>query len=166
MSVHSYLRQRYGSSTQRRVREFEKGLHQKAKCSNSHIFSMQCRDEGVIPASLRIKPMVRIREGYAIMQRASRAFLWAHIHQTFRRKQMLVQQIAKLQAPLERNLGMEDYLKVTRLSHDSAGKTHVKSKQNQLSKLEALIKHKQKQSELCPEGSDRWGVNLTERNHT
>ena len=101
MSLHSYLRQRYGSSTQRRVREFEKRLHQKAKCSNSHIFSMRCRDEGVIPASLRIKPMVRTREGYAIAERASRAFLRARVHQTFRRKQTLVQQIAKLQASFE-----------------------------------------------------------------
>ena len=33
-------------------------------------------------------------------------------------------------------------------------------------KLEALMKHKQKQPELRPEGRDRWVVNLTERSHT
>ena len=128
MSLHSYLRQRYGSSTQRRVREFEKRLHQKAKCSNSHIFNMRCRDEGVIPASLRIKPMVRTREGYAIVERASRTFLRARVHQTFRRKQTLIQRIAKLQASLERNLGtkdyLKDYLKVTKLSHCNWERCH------------------------------------------
>ena len=29
---------------------------------------MQCRDEGEIPASLRIKPLVRTRESYAILE--------------------------------------------------------------------------------------------------
>ena len=61
---------------------------------------MWCHDEGVIPASLCIKPLVRTREGYAIMERASQAFLKALVHQTFHRKQTLVQQITKLQASL------------------------------------------------------------------
>ena len=39
-------------------------------------------------------------------------------------------------------------------------------KQNHLSKLEALMKRKQKQPELRPEGRDRWVINLTERNLT
>ena len=65
---------------------------------------------------------------------------------------MLVQQITKLQASLEKNFETEDHLTVTKLSHSSAEKTHVRSKQNHLSKLEALMKCKQKQPELCPEG--------------
>ena len=76
------------------------------------------------------------------------------------------QQCAKLQSTLERDLETGDYLKVTRLSHGSAEKTHVKSKQRHLSKLELLMKRKQKQPELRPEGHDRWVVNLTERNLT
>ena len=78
-------------------------------------------------------------------------------------KHTLVQQCAKLQSTLERDLETGDYLKVTRLSHSSAEKTHVKSKQRHLSKLELLMKRKQKQPELRPEGHDRWVVNLTER---
>ena len=97
---------------------------------NSHIFNMQYHD-GVIPTCLRIKPLVRAREGYAIAKCVSQAFLKARVHQTFCRKQMLVQPIMKLQVSLE-NLGTEDYLKVTKLSHNSAKKTHVKSKQNHL----------------------------------
>ena len=49
---------------------------------------------------------------------------------------------------------MEDYSKVTKLSHNSAEKTFVKSKQNHQSKLEALLKRKQKQPELRSEGRD------------
>ena len=125
-----------------------------ASGGNSHIFNMRCRDEDVIPTSLRIKPKVRTREGYAIAERASKAFLRARVHQTFHRKQSLTKQITKLEASLE-DLLTEDYSKVTRLSHNSAEKAFVKSKQNHQSK--------QKQPELRPEGRDRWVVNLTER---
>ena len=100
--------------------KFEGLRHQKAKVSNSHIYNIWCRDEGMIPASLRIKPLVRTKEGYAIAEHTSQAFLWARIHQTFRRKQILVKKVTKLQASLERDLGMEDYLKVTGLSYNSA----------------------------------------------
>ena len=43
---------------------------------------------------------------------------------------------------------------------------HVKSKQNHLSKLKALMKCKWKQPELRPEGRNRWVINLTERDLT
>ena len=127
--------------------------------------NMRCRDEDVIPTSLRIKPKVRTREGYAIAERASKAFLWTRVYQTFCRKQSLVKQIVKLEALLEKDLLTEDYSKVTKLSHNSAKKTFVKSKQNHQSKLEAVLKHKhkQKQPELRPEGRDRWVVNLHDR---
>ena len=109
-------------------------------------------DEDVIPTSLRIEPKVRTREGYAIAERASKAFLRARIHQTFCRKQSLIKQITKLEASLEKDLLTEDYSKITKLSHNSAEKTFVNSKQNHKSKLEALLKHKQKQPEVRPEG--------------
>ena len=57
-------------------------------------------------------------------------------------------QITKLEASLEKDLETEDYFKVTKLSHNSAEKIFVKSKQNHQSKLEALLKRKQKQPEL------------------
>ena len=154
MSLHTHPWQRYGSNTQRRVREFEKRLHQKAKCSNSHIFNMRCCDE------------VKIGEGYSIAKHASKAFLRARVHQTVRRKQSLLKQIAKLEASLEKDLPTKDYSKVTKLSHNSAEKIFVKSKQNHQSKLKALLKHKQKHPELRLEGRDRWVVNLTESSLT
>ena len=56
---------------------------------------------------------------------------------------------AKEQSILERDLEVEHYLKVTGLCHNSAEMTHVKSKQRHLSRLELLMKCKQK---LCPKG--------------
>ena len=71
-SLNLYLRDHYGSSTQKLVREHERSLHKRACCSNHHIFSMRCRDEGVIPTSLRIRPPVKTREGYRVVEQASR----------------------------------------------------------------------------------------------
>ena len=84
--LHSLLRLRYGSSTQKLVRDLEKRLHKKARWDNHHIFNMRCRDEGLIPVSLRIKPPVRTSEGYRIAERASRAFLRARVWETYRKK--------------------------------------------------------------------------------
>ena len=54
----------------------------------------------------------------------------------------------------------------TRCSSHPQGKSEVRwllhSRAHQ-SKLEALLKRKQKQPELHPEGRDQWVVNLTER---
>ena len=57
-SLHSYLRERYESSTQKLVREHERSLHRRVRCNNHHIFNIRCRDEGVIPSSLKIKPVM------------------------------------------------------------------------------------------------------------
>ena len=51
LSLYSYLRERYGSSTQKLVREHERSLHRRACCGNHHIFNMRCRDEGVYVTS-------------------------------------------------------------------------------------------------------------------
>ena len=45
-----------------------------------HIFSMRCRDEGVLPTSLRIRPPVKTREGYRIAEQAGKAFLSARMY--------------------------------------------------------------------------------------
>ena len=162
MSLHSHLRQRYGSSTQKLVRDYERRLHKKARCDNSHIFNMRCRDEGVIPASLRIKPMVRTREGYGIAERASRAFLRARIHETYIKKATLTSEIGSIEARLESKLDKDDYRKVARLSHAAAEKTHAASKQKHMSKLRLLMDRKEKKSiELRPEGHACWVVNLS-----
>ena len=78
---------------------------------------MRCRDEGVIPASLRIKPPVKKREGYRIAERASRAFLSARIRETYLRKRELSSKVNSFQGKLGTELSMADYQKVMSLSH-------------------------------------------------
>ena len=85
---------------------------------------MRCRDEGVIPTSLKIKLLVTTREGYEIVERTSRSFLSAHIHKTYKKKCELNNRISTLQARMGIKLSMRDYQK--------AEKTHARTKLNQL----------------------------------
>ena len=112
-----YLHERYRSSTQKLVRQHEKSLHQRARCSNRHIFNMRCRDDGVIPASLRIKPPVKTMKGYRIVERASRAFLSACIRETYLRKRELSSKVNLFQGRLGTELSTADYQKVMNLSY-------------------------------------------------
>ena len=162
-SLHSHLRHRYGSSTQKLVRDFERTLHKKARIDNHHIFNLRCRDEGAIPASLRIKPPVRTREGYKIAERASRAFLRARVRESYRKKREHLLKLGRITAKLEEELDTVDYTKVARLSRAAAEKTHAECKQKHVRKLDALLSRSKKKVELRPEGQARWVVNLSKR---
>ena len=53
------------------MQKYERDLHRKARYTNHHIFSLRCRDEGVIPVSLRIKPPVKTKRRYEIGEPSS-----------------------------------------------------------------------------------------------
>ena len=163
LSLHSYLRERYGSSTQKLVREYERCLHKQARFNNHHIFNLRCRDEGVIPSSLKIVPPVRTAEGYRIAERASRAFLKARVHETYRSRRELASKVSGLRVALQHRLPPEDFRKVSLLSAAAAEKTHAKTKLNQVQKLGKLTNTRDKRLELPPQEVDRWVVNLTDR---
>ena len=115
------------------------------------------------PASLRIKPPVRTREGYRIAERASRAFLSARIRETYRRKRELNLKVNSLQGRLGTELSTADYQRVMSLSYRAAERTHNETKRRQILKLERLTNRRSKQRELRPEGLERWVVNLTDQ---
>ena len=133
-SLHSYLRERYGNSSQKLVLEHKRSLHRRVRCKNHHIFNMRCRDEGVILMSLQIKPPMKTREGYRITEQAGRAFLSARICKTYRSRCELSSKIRTLQSWLQSKVLMEDYQKVTTLSYAKTENTHTKTKLNQTKK--------------------------------
>ena len=95
------MRDIYGVGTQKLMKTYERTLHKKARWSNHHIFSMRCRDEGLVPQSLKVRPPIRTKEGFRIAERASRAFLSARIRQSYREKTRLEDQGRSLERRLE-----------------------------------------------------------------
>ena len=135
-SLHSYLRERYGNSTQKLVLEHKRSLHRGVRCNNHHIFNIRCHDEGVIPVSLQIKPPVKVREGYRIAEQAGRAFLSARICETYRSWCERSSKIRTLLSRLQSEVLMKDYQKVATLSYAKTENTHTKTKLNQTKKAE------------------------------
>ena len=123
---------------------------------------MRCRNEGVFPTRLRIKSLVKTREGYRITEQASRAFLSACIRETYRSKWDLSSKIRTLQSQLQSKLQVDDY-QVIRLSYAAAESTHAKAKLNHTRRLDRLRDSWDKHRELCPQGLERWVISLTNR---
>ena len=57
---------------------------------------------------------------------------------------------------------MEDNIMVTCLNHATAEKIHAKAKLSHIQELRKLIDSRDKHCELCPQGLDKWVVNLTD----
>ena len=166
LTLHSYLRERYRSNTQKLVREYERCLHKQARFNNHHIFNLRCRDEGEIPPSLQIAPPVRTAKGYRIAEQASRAFLKARIHETYQSRRELGSKVSELRATLQGRLPTDDLRKVFLLSTAEAEKTHAKTKLNQVQKLGKLTNIQDKRHELCSQELDRLVINLMDRSLT
>ena len=86
---------------------------------------MRCCDEGVFPTRLRMKPLVKTREGYRLAEQASRAFLSARICETYRSKCDLSSKIRTIQSQPHSKLQVDDYQKVIQLSYAAAESTHT-----------------------------------------
>ena len=67
MSLQEYLREKYGLPTRFLARKYGKHLEKKARYVNHHAFSLRCRDEKVIPVSLRVKPPLRTKRAFHII---------------------------------------------------------------------------------------------------
>ena len=74
-SLKCYIRSKYGEEVSSTARNHEKNLHGIARLRNHLIFSLRCKNENLIPDSLRVQPLVKIRGGYQFAERSSRFYL-------------------------------------------------------------------------------------------
>ena len=121
-TLNSFLENKYGSETRKSVREYGKLLHKKVRWKNIHIFFMRCRDEEVLPVSLRVKPLVRTKEGFRIARTTSIKFLKESIRDSYRKTEELICTIKKIENKLLAIMIKEDYDKVTSICSSSAEK--------------------------------------------
>ena len=144
------------------MRRYEGALKKKARWENHHLFSMRCRDEGVIPNSLKIKPLVKTRKGYGIASRASRSFLCARIRLSYVNKTELAIECKQLRIKMAEVLTEKDLRMVEQFCRSSAERVYVKTKERQVMKLEKLVKQKRDVRTRAACDQKRSVVNLTE----
>ncbi len=75
MNLFSNLRENYGQSTVRIVRELEKNERKIANFRNHLVFSLRCKDEDVIPSSLWIKCPIPTQNARNIIHRTQKQLL-------------------------------------------------------------------------------------------
>jgi hypothetical protein len=128
---------------------------------------MRCRDEGIIPLSLRIKPLVSTKEGYRIAERASKAFVHERVRHTYRMKKDLHEKSIQLEESLSHTLEPANFVEICSLTKKAASHTFHQTKCNNLKKLEKLNKLKKSETKfgngLKPDWLRRWVVNLSDQ---
>lgn len=140
------------------MQKYERDLHRKARYTNHHIFSLRCRDEGVIPVSLRIKPPVKTKRRYEI---GERAFLLENIQEVLRKKCETIARIDSTRRALESNQTTEDFQRIDKMCREAAEKTFDRTRQNHLGKLGKLTR--KMTVNLRHQGLDRCVINRTQR---
>ena len=109
MLYKQYLKNKYGKMTQLLVHEYGKEMDKLARYSNHLIFCLRCKNAGIIPRSLRIKPPVRKGKALMIAERTSRAFLNERVGEVRRKKIVLLKTITGTRQHLKRILSQEDF---------------------------------------------------------
>ena len=82
MNLFGSLRTDYGQDIVKKVGSFEK-LHQKISRHRNHlIFSLRCKDENIIPASLKLKCPINSQAVHTIVKKAQKELLRERIRLT------------------------------------------------------------------------------------
>ena len=167
-SLKNHLLETYGPSTKHRVGQFEKSLLRRAAQSNHLIFNLRCKSEGLIPDSLRVRPLVRSTVGAKIAEKASRLFLMERIRIAQHEKRRAQEDTNRLEEILKQTLSEADFQKISQLCQCTAENGFNKTKSRHQKKLDKLKEKKiGKQLRLEPEyrnADDRsqWLVNLSQ----
>ena len=82
MKLFGDIRKEYGQNTVKSVRSLENLERRISRHRNSVIFSLRCRDEGIIPPSLRIKCPIKSKRAQDIVDKARKELLRERIRVT------------------------------------------------------------------------------------
>ena len=86
------------------------------------MFSLRCRDEGIIPASLRMRTPVKTRKI------AEKAFLSARIHQSYLVKESLEKKSIELDSELKSKMKGEDLHLIDKMCAQPAEREFAKTR--------------------------------------
>ena len=139
MSYKQYLKNKYGKITQLLIHEYGKEMDKLARYSNHLIFCLRCKNAGIIPTSLRIKPPVRTGKALMIAERASRAFLNERVGEVRKKKMVLLKTTAGTRQHLRRILSKEDFQKMECRTRTTAERTFLRVKTRHEKKLKGLV---------------------------
>ena len=122
-----YIFEKYDHKIKTRIREYEKCFIRKSSLTNDPIFNIKCRNEGLIPRSLRVKASISSTSRRKIAERASLSFLQERIRMNHYDKVRAEKESVLHEKDIKKVLSNEDYEKVVKISKLSAEKNIPKS---------------------------------------
>ncbi|XP_072030398.1 uncharacterized protein [Amphiura filiformis] len=125
MNLFNDVRQLYGQSTVKKIRDYENIENKLARHKNHLVFSLRCKDEGLIPPSLKLRCPINTTKARDIINKAQKDLLQKSSEKTF--KAAKCRQIKKLE-----RLAEKSQLSATTTSHHNTaedvdlGGSHLK----------------------------------------
>ena len=160
MNFFKNLRTNYGQETIKIVRKAENSTRQLARHRNHLVFNLRCKDECVIPPSLRLKCPINSVKARNIVEKASKNLLRERIRLTNQKISHLQDKKRRLTERFPSDVQQQLNTHLTRV-HESV---HKQSKCRQQDKLASLISKRKKNNPSKPDLSGtqikRWVVNL------
>ena len=164
MNLFNQIRINYGQDRVKELRQCESVERKLSRHRNHLVFSLRCKDEGIIPTSLRIRCPIQSRKAHDIIAKARKDLLNERIHITSKKVSVLKLQAQEKTTCLLSKLSAEEGEVVS--SHLQRSKEHeyTKTKQRHMAKLERLKTKKLPPStdiDLSGQQLKKWVVNLS-----
>jgi hypothetical protein len=131
---------------------------------NHLVFSLRCKDEGIIPPSLRIRCPIKTRKAQEIINKARKELLSERIHVTNRRVRQLKTQTERCSTALVERLPPQETEKITAHLQACRENEFLKTKNRHTAKLERLKASKPSDPEeidLSGQQLKKWVINLS-----
>ena len=176
MNLFNDLRKDYGQSTVKTVRDYENIERKIARHRNHLVYTLRCKDENVIPPSLKIKSPINTSWVRDIVNKAQKALVRERIRVINNKLDNLKQTSTEIRSRIQQQLPDSVYSNVATHIAKSRESEFQKAKWRQLDKLQRLMnKNEEKSSgkggrhqscksqepDLGGQQLKRWVVNLS-----
>ena len=175
MNLFQDLRRNYGQGTVKTLRACENIEKKTSNFRNHRVFTLRCRDKGLIPPSLRLKCPINTQKARDIVQKAEKELLRERIRVINNKIEKLDQKKSRLNANLN-SRGFPDNIKTAVSEHlaKSREKSFQDGRARQQGKYDRLVEKQKKSKENITKFSSstgtvdlsgsqlkRWVVNLS-----
>ena len=138
MSIFKNINEEYGRESLKTARDLENVAKKQARFRNHLVFSLRCKQQGVIPVSLRIKCPVNTKGAQSIVKRAERGLLCERIRVINSKLRRLESDYNKLDHSLDNTISVAHKSEISRHIESTREAEFLVSRQRQVSKFERL----------------------------
>ena len=138
MSIKSVLKSSYGPKVVNLISRYERCRERTARFRNHVVFALRCKQEGIIPRSLDIRPPINTEQGRRIARRAGHQFLRERLRLSNFKLRELEEERKWREIGIRRMVSEEDYERIEKMTNESAEFEFIRTKDRQMRKFSKL----------------------------